>query len=359
MQPLRRGLGDDVLATAEQQVTALQQRFSSDIQATLQVAIAESESDLSPLLRYHLGWETKDGQRSTEGAGKALRPVLCLAACDLAGGDWRKALPAAAALELVHNFSLVHDDIQDRDTTRRGRETLWAIHGEPRAVTAGNAMRVVADKTLMSLAGSELPPELVVNVAIELTERYLEMIEGQYMDMSFETSGDVTVDQYLDMVGRKTGALIESAMYMGALVATGDVAAAKGFGACGRRLGLAFQIRDDYLGVWGDPNETGKAVGADIRRKKKSMPVVHLFQKAGETDRGWLSEAYAGDGEVTGKDVEHILELLDRLGTPGHVQAAARAHAQQAVDVIVTTGLASGAEGTVKAMAEFFVTRGK
>jgi geranylgeranyl diphosphate synthase type I len=161
------------------------------------------------------------------------------------------------------------------------------------------------------------------------------------------------------MVGRKTGALIESAMYMGALVATGDIAAAKAFGAGGRRLGLAFQIRDDYLGVWGDPNATGKAVGADIRRKKKSMPVVHLFQKSGGADRGWLDETYAGDGEVTGEDVERILELLDRLGTPEHVQAAARAHAQQAVDAIVATGLASDAEGTVKAMAEFFVTREK
>lgn len=348
-----------MLATAEQQVTALQQRFSSDIQATLREAIAGSESDISPLLRYHLGWETKDGQPSTEGAGKALRPVLCLAACDLAGGDWRKALPAAAALELVHNFSLVHDDIQDRDITRRGRETLWSIHGEPRAVTAGNAMRVVADRTLMSLAGSELAPEVVVDVAAELTTRYLEMIEGQYMDMSFETSGDVTVDQYLDMVGRKTGALIESAMYMGALVATGDIATAKAFGACGRRLGLAFQIRDDYLGVWGDPSATGKAVGADIRRKKKSMPVVHLFQQSGGADRKWLDEAYAGEGEVAGEAVERILEILDRLGTPEHVQAAARAHAQEAVDAIHATGLASDAEGTVTAMAEFFVTREK
>ena len=348
-----------MLATAEQQVTALQQRFTHDIQATLREAIAGSESELSPLLRYHLGWETKDGQPSTEGGGKALRPLLCLAACDLAGGDWRKALPAAAALELVHNFSLVHDDIQDRDATRHGRETLWAIHGEPKAVSAGNAMRVIADKTLMSLAGGGLAPEVAIDVAAELTERYLEMIEGQYMDMSFETSDDVTVDQYLDMVGRKTGALIESAMYIGALVATGNIDAARAFGACGRRLGLAFQIRDDYLAVWGDPDATGKAVGADIRRKKKSMPVVHLFQRSSGEDRDWLVEAYAGGGEVAGQDVERILELLDQVGTPDYVQAAASAHAAEAVEAIHATGLGGEAERTMKAMAEFFVTREK
>ncbi|MDA1036190.1 MAG: polyprenyl synthetase family protein [Chloroflexi bacterium] len=346
-------------ATAEQQVTALQQRFTDDIQATLRAAIAGSESELSPLLRYHLGWEAKDGRASTEGGGKALRPVLCLAACDLAGGDWRKALPAAAALELVHNFSLIHDDIQDRDTTRRGRGTLWAIHGEPKAVSAGNAMRVIADKTLMSLAGAGLAPKVVVDVAAELTERYLEMIEGQYMDMSFETSDDVTVDEYLDMVGRKTGALIESAMYMGALVATGDLDTARAFGTCGRRLGLAFQIRDDFLGIWGDPSATGKAVGADIRRKKKSMPVIHLFQQSTGEDRDWLNQAYAGDGEVAGEDVERILVQLDRLGTPEHVQAAATGHAAQAVEEIHAFGLAGEAEQTVKAMAEFFVTREK
>jgi len=346
-----------VLATAEQQVAAIQQRFTNDIQRTLREAIAGSESELSPLLRYHLGWEAKNGDPSTKGGGKALRPVLCLTACDLAGGDWREALPAAAALELVHNFSLVHDDIQDRDMTRRGRETLWAIHGESAAVSAGNAMRVIADKTLMFLANTKLAPHVVVEVAADLTQRYLEMIEGQYMDMSFESSNDVTVDQYLDMIGRKTGALIESAMYMGALVATSDAKTAGTFGTCGRWLGLAFQIRDDYLGVWGDPCATGKAVGADIRRKKKSMPIVHLFQQSAGEDRSWLGKAYAGQGEVEEKDVERILEMLDQFGTLEHVATAASTHAAKAVEEIRTTGLSGKVEQTVKAMAEFFVTR--
>lgn len=346
-------------ATAEQQVTALRKRFREDIQSTLHEALVGSPSGLFSLLRYHLGWEEADGTPANVVTGKGLRPILCLTACELAGGDWHRALPAAAALELVHNFSLIHDDIQDRDERRWGRPTLWTVHGESKAIAAGNALRVLADRTLMRLAAAGLDRGLMSDITLELTGRYLEMIEGQYMDVTFEDSGDVTVAQYLDMIGRKTGALIESAMFMGALVATSDRAQAEAFGACGRRLGLAFQIRDDYLGVWGDPAFTGKAVGADIRRKKKSMPVVHLFEHVGDEERGWLQKAYAAGGEVAGRDVEHILHMLADLGTPAYVQDAADQQAEAAVVAVGGLGLADASSETLVAMAEFFVTREK
>lgn len=348
-----------MVATAAQHISALQHRYRDEVQAALHSAMACSDSGFFSLLRYHLGWEEADGKPANVATGKGLRPILCLTACEVAGGNWQDALPAAAALELVHNFSLIHDDIQDRDTRRWGRPTLWTVHGEAKAIAAGNAMRVIADHTLMTLVRSGMPTALVSDVAFELTGRYLEMIEGQYMDMSFEALDDVTVEQYLDMVGRKTGALIESAMYMGALVATSDREQASGFGACGRQLGLAFQIRDDYLGIWGDPAATGKAVGADIRRKKKSMPMVHLFEHAADTDRAWLDKAYAQDGEIGGEDVEQILELLDQLETPTHVQAAAVAEANGAMETVDSLGLTGSARETVQAMAEFFVTREK
>lgn len=348
-----------MVATAAQHVSALQHRYRDEVQAALRGAMVDSDSGFFSLLRYHLGWEEADGKPAAVITGKGLRPILCLTACEVAGGQWHDALPAAAALELVHNFSLIHDDIQDRDARRWDRPTLWTVHGQAKAIAAGNAMRVIADHTLMNLAKSGMDSALVSDVAIELTGRYLEMIEGQYLDMAFEGSDSVTVEQYLDMVGRKTGALIESAMYMGALVATRDRAQAQGFGACGRRLGLAFQIRDDYLGIWGDPAATGKAVGADIRRKKKSMPVVHLFEHASAKDRAWLDSAYEAEGEVGGEDVERILEMLDRLGTPKYVQDAAIAQADGAMEAADGLGLSGSARETVQAMAEFFVTREK
>ena len=347
-----------MVLTAEQEVSELQLRYLPEVKARLRDSVPPSGGGLFARLRYHLGWEDKDGNPVSEDAGKALRPVLCLTACELAGGDWHRAVSAAVALELVHNFSLIHDDIQDGDLTRRGRPTVWSIYGTHQAIAAGNAMRVIADQTLASLADTGLPAASVAAATVELTERYFEMIEGQYLDMSFEESSGVTTDSYLDMIGRKTGALIESAMYLGALVATADATVAHEFGACGRRLGLAFQVRDDLLGIWGDPDAIGKPVGSDIRRKKKSLPIVYLFQEAQDADRRWLTEAYSQE-EIGGEDVERVLALLNKVGAQAFVQRIAERQAAEALAAVEPLGLGADAQQTLEAMAEYFVTRHK
>ena len=343
-------------ANAEQQIAELAGRFLPDVERCLREAV-EAGNELAPMLRYHLGWETLEGT-PTRGGGKALRPILCLAACEMSGGDWRDALPAAAALELIHNFSLVHDDIQDGDETRRGTPTLWRIHGMPAALTAGNAMRVIADRTADALSEGKAPPDVARGTVAELTRRYLEMIEGQYLDLSFEAAGHVTVADYLDMIGRKTGALLESAMHMGALVATGDQATAQGFGECGMRLGLAFQVRDDYLGVWGDPSFTGKPVGADIRRKKKSLPAVYLFDNAPDEERPWLEETYRAE-EIEGERLDGVMAMLGRLGGDSYVQRIAEEQARQAAAAADGLDIPGESKRLLGAMAEFFATREK
>ena len=342
------------MVNAEQQIADLARRFLPDVERRLREAVGAGD-EIAPMLRYHLGWETLEGT-PTHGGGKALRPILCLAACEMSGGDWRDALPAAAALELIHNFSLVHDDIQDGDETRRGTPTLWRIWGVPTALTAGNAMRVIADRTADALSGGGAPPEVAQGTVAELTRRYLEMIEGQYLDLSFETAEHVSVTDYLDMIGRKTGALLESAMHMGALVATGDRATAEGFGECGMRLGLAFQVRDDWLGVWGDPAFTGKAVGADIRRKKKSLPAVYLFDNAANEERPWLEETYRA-GEIEGERLDGVMAMLDRLGGDSYVQRIAEEQARLAVAAVQELPIPDEAKQLLSAVAEFFVTR--
>ncbi|MEX2598559.1 MAG: polyprenyl synthetase family protein [Dehalococcoidia bacterium] len=347
-----------MIATAEQEVSSLQARFLPEVRECLRSVVPDSDSGFFGLLRFHLGWEDAAGNPANEDSGKSLRPVLCLAACDMAGGDWQAAMPAAAALELVHNFSLIHDDIQDGDTTRRGRATLWTVRGIPAAVAAGNAMRVVADQTLAALADTGMRPSLAVLASVELTHRYLEMIEGQYMDMSFEQAEHVTVDEYLDMIGRKTGALIESALFLGALAGSGDPDAARSFGRCGRKLGLAFQVRDDYLGVWGNPKATGKAVGADIRRKKKALPVLYMLEQATPADMQWITPALS-EPEVSEANVERVLDLLDRLDARKYVQSVAEAQAEEALAAVSELSLPPGAEQKLNAMAKFFVTRQK
>ena len=174
-------------ANAEQRIAELAGRFLPDVEHCLREAL-EAGGELAPMLRYHLGWETLEGT-PTRGGGKTLRPILCLAACEMSGGDWRDALPAAAALELIHNFSLIHDDIQDGDETRRGTPTLWRIWGVPSALTMGNTMRVIADRTADVLSTRGVTPDIAHGTVSELTRRYLEMIEGQYLDLSFETAG--------------------------------------------------------------------------------------------------------------------------------------------------------------------------
>ena len=343
---------------SERRVSALVERYVPAVRERMRASLPEHGGALFDILRYHLGWQDSGGRPAQEDAGKGLRPVLALASCEMAGGRWRDALPAAAALELIHNFSLLHDDIQDGDATRRGRPTAWTVYGVHPSLAAGNAMRVAADRTLLGLSEAGVPPATAKAAATALTARYLEMIEGQYLDLSFEESDEVTTDDYLDMVSRKTGALIDCAMHVGCLVATGDLSAAAAFGRCGRELGLAFQVRDDLLGIWGDPAATGKAVGADIRRKKKSMPIVHLFQQAGAREREWLRGAYAAD-EVAGDDVERVLEMLAGLGAREFVQETAAEHAAAAVNAVGGLRLSAEAEADISALADYFIRRDK
>ncbi len=340
---------------AERRVAELAARYAPALRARLEAAVA-CAGDLAPLLRYHLGWRTEDGAPA-DGGGKALRPVLCLAACEMAGGDWRDALPAAASLELVHNFSLAHDDIQDGDETRRGRPTLWRLHGVPVALTAGNAMLAAADRAMLDLRerGQGAHAALLA-AAADLTAKRLEMIEGQYLDMSFEADERVSVAAYLDMIGRKTGALIESAMRMGALAANADPETALAFGRCGRRLGVAFQARDDYLGVWGDPAATGKAVGADIRRKKKSLPAVYLFNNAPPSDRAWLEETYRAD-EIAGERLDGVMALLDRTGADAYVRRVTEEQAEAAVAAVGALAVPDDAKRLLRAVARYFAAR--
>jgi geranylgeranyl diphosphate synthase type I len=343
---------------SETELLAIQDQYLADVNTTIRRAIPDSNTGFFALLRYHLGWENESGDPVIAGGGKSLRSLLCLASCEMSGGKWRQALPAAAALELVHNFSLIHDDIQDGDLTRRGTATLWSLKGTHPALSAGNAMRVLADSTLRKLTEYGVTERCATMASMELTRRYLEMIEGQYMDVSFEDSMEISTNDYFVMVGKKTGALIESSMYLGALVATNDEDVARNFGSCGRRLGLAFQIRDDFLGIWGDPNATGKAVGADIRRRKKSLPVVSLLEHADLTALTWLKEVYSMP-TISEANVTKTMDLMNQWNIPQYVQSNARAYAQAAINGIDSLRLTDKSKFRIKSLAEYFISREK
>ncbi|MDA1349835.1 MAG: polyprenyl synthetase family protein [Chloroflexi bacterium] len=308
------------------------------------------------MLEYSMGWADVEGQPVDAVSGKALRPTLCLLACEAAGGDPENALPAAVSLELIHHFSLIHDDIQDRDETRHHRRTLWAVWGEPKAIVAGNTLRVIADRSLWDLIERGVPYRSVVTAADLLTEAYLQMIEGQYLDLSFEGRPDITLDEYLTMISCKTGALIRCSMNLGAVIGSGAGEAVEAFRECGRSLGFVFQIRDDILGIWGDQKATGKPVGADIVRKKNSLPIVYSMSKAGGVDRAELQAIYR-KASPDGRDVETVLDIMDTLGARAYAQGLASAHCTRALETLEAIDVPRESRAHIEEIARFLLVR--
>ena len=331
-------------------------RYSLLLGRELRASLEHGDPGLLLLLRYHMGWVDVEGAPSSGATGKALRPTLCLFACEAVGGVAARAMPVALALELIHNFSLIHDDIQDGDLERHHRPTVWVQWGVPTALVAGNAMRVLADSALHGLLERDVPLPTALHAQSVLTQRYLEMIEGQYLDLSFETRTDVTPDEYLTMVGKKTGALLEAATHLGALLGAQDAEQIEALRRCGRLLGLAFQARDDVLGVWGETGLTGKAVGADIRRKKKSLPVVHAFHQAGDAARSRLIELYRQD-ELDDDAVDAVLDVMEELGSRDFSQQVAEEKAQEAVEWVHRARLPAASQAHLEEMATFFAHR--
>jgi geranylgeranyl diphosphate synthase type I len=307
------------------------------------------------MMRYHLGWEDEQGQPLTKGDGKALRPSLCLWACEAVGGNWRQALPAAAALELMHNFSLVHDDIQDGDTERRHRPTVWSLWGQPQAINAGDSLLALAHLALLRLADGGVEPAKVVRACAILNQGCLAMIEGQCLDIGFEESTQISLQAYLEMIAKKSGALFEASLQLGTLVGSDDEAIIARFARCGRLLGTAFQIRDDMLGIWGREEVTGKPVAADIRRKKKSLPTIYALASAGDAGDALL-RLYAQE-TLSDRDVRRVIQILDSLGAYDYCQKVAQEHIDQALAELTAANVSGIAYRQFRQVAQFVLQR--
>ena len=345
-----------VATESEEKTPAILAKHRVQVEDYLHKAVPPHSSDISTLLRYHLGWADERGNPAVSEQGKGLRASLCIFACEAVGGRQELALSAAAAIELVHNFSLIHDDIQDGDKERHHRPTVWAIWGTPKAIQAGNFMRILADLALHQPPHSKVPSETLATCSKLLTTAYLRTVEGQYLDLEFEGRTDINTASYLDMIARKTGALIQCSMQMGALLGNGHPKTVKAMSTCGKHLGAVFQIRDDYLGIWGLEEETGKAVGNDLRRRKNSLPLVHALDHAHGADREHLRSIYAKE-QIEDTDVSYTLDLLASLRTPEYLQNLAQDHASKALKALVGIQLIPGANEELEELVEFLLTR--
>ncbi len=308
-------------------------RYRNQIDQELRAVLASADSSMYDMLRYQLGWIDEQGNPLLQPSGKALRPTLCLFACEALSGDYQEALPAAAAVELVHNFSLIHDDIQDDDRLRRNRPTVWAVWGKPQAINAGTAMRVLASASMMRLSKLGVTAEKLLAGLCLLDESCLRLIEGQYLDISFEQRLDIGVAEYLKMAQGKTSALISCSLELGASLATQDDQTILAFRDSGVNLGLAFQIRDDLLGVWGNKDKLGKPIGSDILRKKKSYPIVYALEKATGPARQSLLDIYQRP-VVDERACSTVLGILEDLQVRDQAQSMVNAYSRRASSLV-------------------------
>jgi geranylgeranyl diphosphate synthase type I len=334
-------------------------RYKDMVEGELSQAVpVTGDTGLATMMQYHLGWVDQTGKiaATPSSQGKALRPTLCMFACEALQGDLQQALPAAAALELIHNFSLIHDDIQDQDLERRHQPTVWGLWGIPKALLAGDAMQSLGDLEMLGCHKSSVAPSTTLEVSQILTESYLEMIKGQCLDLGFESRADITTEDYLQMIACKTGALIRSALHIGALLATRDRQSTNAFANFGSYLGRAFQIRDDYLGIWGDENATGKSSDNDIRRRKKSFPVVFAFEKTRGSARDDLIRIY-GQDNLDDSDVERVTAILEEVGAPEYAELLTQESAALAVKALEQVDLPSWARAEVAELVEFLARR--
>ncbi|HSP55521.1 MAG TPA: polyprenyl synthetase family protein [Dehalococcoidia bacterium] len=338
------------------QAPATLARYRRDVDAFLRSFLDRGDPALlTRMTRYHMGWEDEGG-RPAENVGKGLRPSLLLLACEAVGGDWRQAVPAAGAVELVHNFSLVHDDIQDRDRERHHRPTVWTLWGEAQAINGGDALLALARLALLRLHDEGVSSDVTLQAARLLDERTLEMVEGQVMDLEFEAMARVEMEEYLTMIERKTGALFDCALHIGALVGGADRGMAQTLGEAGRLLGLAFQARDDMLGVWGAEMRTGKEPAADIRRRKKSLPIVYALSSGDPTAVGAVNRCFAHE-VATDTDVSAVLRALDAIGAHGYCTDQAAKHKAAALALLDGLPLDEGKAAELRETAEFLLER--
>ncbi|MFH8696641.1 family 2 encapsulin nanocompartment cargo protein polyprenyl transferase [Streptomyces chartreusis] len=329
------------------------ERARAAVDPELRAAIESLPPSMRRIALYHFGWMQPDGSPAAGNAGKAIRPALVLTAAAALGGPGARAaaVPVAVAVELVHNFTLLHDDVMDQDATRRHRPTAWAVFGQADAILAGDALQALALRLL-----AEDPHPASAAAAARLADCVVELCAGQHADTALERRGpaEVGLEEVLAMAEAKTGALLGCACAVGGLYAGAapeDVAALDAFG---REAGLAFQLIDDVIGIWGDPSHTGKPAGADLAARKKSLPVVAALTSGGPA-AAELAELY--ELPYDKEDLHRTALAVERAGGRDWAQAQAADRMARAMQELARAVPDPEDAGGLLALAEFVTRR--
>ncbi|MEV1025960.1 polyprenyl synthetase family protein [Streptomyces sp. NPDC050264] len=321
-----------------------------EVDAALLSALDRLPPRVRPVAAYHMGFDPDGGQHQhTRPRGKALRARLALAAARC-GPEPRRAITAAVTVELLHGFSLLHDDIMDGDRTRRGRPAAWVAYGTPAALLAGDALLTLALRVL-----TDTEDIRAVDACVRVMD---DLVRGQSDDLAFENERQVSVAEYVSMAAGKTGALTAAACELAALLAGAPAAVVEALERFGRHAGIAFQIADDILGIWGDPRRTGKPVGSDLAARKKTLPVVAALHAPGR-GAGRLRDLLDTDSALDAAQTREATVLVEALGGHAAAHTLAQHHLGRALDALYGCDLPPEASDGLRALARRMATRSR
>jgi geranylgeranyl diphosphate synthase type I len=322
------------------------QAIDEQLRRTIQEFLSRQTSDLKDIFLYHLGLESQ-----TEKKGKRIRPLLTALCAAGAGQNWRKAIPAACAIELVHNFSLIHDDIEDNGDTRRGKPAVWKKWGLAKGINSGDAMFAAAFEVLSS--NEVLDDQQSLKCICLLANTCIALTEGQQLDIDYETRESISPDEYLLMIKGKTAALIACCAETGALIGELDEKNRSQYRAFGENLGIAFQLQDDWLGIWGDPANTGKSISSDLVERKKSYPIIMGMLKSKRFNEKWLL------GEIQPDDISILADWLDQDGIKAGVEEKIRYWTEKAQQNLETMDCMDEIRMSIKIFTQQLMSRQK
>jgi len=303
----------------------LRPAIEEELHRVVDAFVSTEYSGMRSLVAYHLGWEGEGA--GIEAQGKRIRPLLVLLCAASVNGDWKSALPAAAAVELIHNFSLIHDDIEDHGELRRGRPTVWVKWGIAQAINAGDLMFTLAQEAVLDMSRT-VSPEVGLRCAEVLNETCIRLTGGQYLDMKYEKQAEVTLDEYWSMIEGKTASLLECSTLLGALAGRVEGQRLQAFREFGRNLGLAFQVLDDWLGIWGNAIQTGKSNESDLVSGKKTLPVLYSLSLKGPFYERWL------EGRITPGEAHDLALQLKKEGAQQYTRTLADQLTKKALDAL-------------------------
>lgn len=337
-----------------------------DLLVSIDMAIREfinqQEEHLAPIFWHqiyeHFDYDYPDALKNPDAmvAGKRVRPLVMALVARSICGEYKHVLPSGVALEIIHNFTLIHDDIMDESDTRRGRTTVWKNYGIPQAINSGDGLFTLGILSTLALDSAGNSPEKTLIASRELMRACLGTVEGQALDISFEDRLDITPEEYLKMIGLKTGRFIETAIHIGALLSTDDERIIENYRTFGKYLGLAFQMWDDYLGIWGDPEIIGKSATGDIEQKKKSYPITFAFAHADEPQQKRLHYVY-GKETLGENDVAEVLGILEEVDARTRTKDIVEEYYSNAMNALDALALENDDYDNLKKLAQFIIQR--